>query len=146
MNLWYRKIQKIKEITRVQHLERKKKHSVPKCYWEGLKLMWIVHAILIFFFLTLLFPLWTCSLCVHRKTKQTKKFADFNKTFRRFSKFSKIEFWWRQIFKISIFHKPSLGSLDVPQKIWIRSVQPFWRLLDTNRQTKFIYRLEYPLK
>ena len=34
-----------------------------------------------------------------------------------------------------IFHKPSLGSLDVPQKIWARSVQPFWRLLDTNNQT-----------
>ena len=46
-----------------------------------------------------------------------------------------IEFWWRQIFKISIIHKPSLLSHDVPQKIWARSVQPFWRLLDTNRQT-----------
>ena len=34
-----------------------------------------------------------------------------------------------------IIHKPSLGSLDVPQKIWARSVQPFWRLLDSNRQT-----------
>ena len=64
-----------------------------------------------------------------------------------------IEFWWRQIFEILIFHKSSLGSLDVPQKIWARSVQPFWRLLDTNKQTdtqtpkqtdrqaKFIYRL-----
>ena len=46
-----------------------------------------------------------------------------------------------------MIHKPSLGSLDVPQKIWARSVQPFWRLLDTNKQTnrdrqaKFIYRL-----
>ena len=47
----------------------------------------------------------------------------------------KIEFWWRQIFEILIIHKPSLGSLDVPQKIWARSVQPFWRLLDTNKQT-----------
>ena len=28
----------------------------------------------------------------------------------------KIEFWWRQIFEILIIHKPSLGSLDVPQK------------------------------
>ena len=46
-----------------------------------------------------------------------------------------IEFWWRQIFEILIIHEPSLGSLDVPQKIWARSVQPFWRLLDTNRQT-----------
>ena len=47
----------------------------------------------------------------------------------------KIEFWWRQIFEILIMHKPSLWSLDVPQKIWARSVQPFWRLLDTNKQT-----------
>ena len=62
-----------------------------------------------------------------------------------------IEFWWRQIFEILIFHKPSLGSLDGPQKIWARSVQPFWRLLDTNKQTdrqtdrqaKFIYRCNY---
>ena len=46
-----------------------------------------------------------------------------------------IEFWWRHVFEILIIHKPSLGSLDVPHKIWARSVQPFWRLLDTNRQT-----------
>ena len=46
-----------------------------------------------------------------------------------------IEFWWRQIFEILMIHKPSLESLDVPQKIWIWSVQPFWRLLDTNKQT-----------
>ena len=59
-----------------------------------------------------------------------------------------IEFWWRQIFEILMIHKPSLESLDVPQKIWARSVQPFWRILDTNKQTdrqtdrqaKFIYR------
>ena len=57
-----------------------------------------------------------------------------------------IEFWWRQI---SIIHKPR--SLDVPQKIWARSVQPFWRLLDTSKQTdtlterhaKFIYRFGF---
>ena len=46
-----------------------------------------------------------------------------------------IEFWWRQIFEILMIHKPSLWSRDVTQKIWARSVQPFWRLLDTNRQT-----------
>ena len=40
-----------------------------------------------------------------------------------------------QIFENLIIHKPSLESRDVPQKIWARSVQPFWRLLDTNRQT-----------
>ena len=46
-----------------------------------------------------------------------------------------IEFLWRQIFEILIIHKPSLWSLDVPQKIWARSVQPFRRLLDKNKQT-----------
>ena len=34
-----------------------------------------------------------------------------------------------------MIHKPSRESLDVPQKIWARSVQPFWLLLDTNKQT-----------
>ena len=47
----------------------------------------------------------------------------------------KIEFWRRQIFEILIIHKPSLWTRDVPQKIWARSFQPFWRLLDTNKQT-----------
>ena len=42
--------------------------------------------------------------------------------------------------------KPSLGSCELPQKMWARSVHPFWRLLDTNGQTDsrtskvFIYR------
>ena len=34
-----------------------------------------------------------------------------------------------------MIHKPSRESLDVPQKIWARSVQPFRRLLVTNKQT-----------
>ena len=58
------------------------------------------------------------------KQKQTKKFVDF-------------------------IRKPSLGSRDVPQKIWARSVQPFIGHKQTNiktnkqtdRQAKFIYRL-----
>jgi len=48
-----------------------------------------------------------------------KKFADFQK----FKFFTKLKTSKTQIFKISIIHKPSLGSLDVPQKIWARSVQ-----------------------
>ena len=43
-----------------------------------------------------------------------------------------------------IIYKPSLGSREVPQKIMARSVQPLWRLLDTNKQTdrqaKYIYQ------
>ena len=50
-------------------------------------------------------------------------------------KFSKIEFWWRQIFENLIIHKPFLGSRKIPQKIWAQSVQPFRRLLNTNKQT-----------
>ena len=34
-----------------------------------------------------------------------------------------------------MIHKPSRESLNVPQKIWARSVQPLLRLLDTNKQT-----------
>ena len=36
---------------------------------------------------------------------------------------------------------PSMGSREVLQKMWFHSVQPFWRLLDTNKQTvkKSIY-------
>ena len=47
-------------------------------------------------------------------------------------------------FDIFIIHKPSLGSSEVPQKIWARLAQPFWRLLDTNKssnwQAKYMYR------
>ena len=42
---------------------------------------------------------------------------------------------FNNIFLILIIHKPSLWSPDVPQKMWARSVQSFWRLLDTNKQT-----------
>ena len=42
------------------------------------------------------FPLWTCYLYVHCKTKTNKKFRDF-------SKFSKTEFRWRKSFENSIF-------------------------------------------
>ena len=54
------------------------------------------------------------------KAKINKKLADFIIFFR-----------W---FQNSIIHKPVLGSREVPNKIWARSVQPFWRLLDTNKQ------------
>ena len=85
------------------------------------------------------------------KNKEKKFRGFYKKKIRGFSKFSKIEFWWRQIFKNLIIHKPSLGSREIPQKIWARSVQSFWRLLDTNKQTnkqtdrqaKFIYRLGF---
>ena len=43
-----------------------------------------------------------------------------------------------------IIHEPYLRPHEVPQKMWARLVQPFWRLLDTkktDRQAKFIHRL-----
>ena len=71
--------------------------------------------------------------------KQNKKNRGFQQkiscTFKIFKNLMKIEFWWRQIFETLITYKPSLGSREVPHKMWARSVQPFWRLLDTNGQT-----------
>ena len=58
------------------------------------------------------------------------------KTFREFLKFNENKICWRLIFEILIIHKPSLGSYEVPHKIWARSVQFFnvyW--IQTNRQT-----------
>ena len=49
----------------------------------------------------------------------------------------KIEFFWEANFEISIIHKPSLGT----HKIWARSVQSFWRLLDANRKTNCKQRI-----
>ena len=76
--------------------------------------------------------------CEHWKTKK-KNFADIinkNRVLSRFKKkLQKIKNFKTQIFKILIIHKPSLGSREFSQKIWARSVQPFWRLLDTNKQT-----------
>ena len=71
-----------------------------------------------------------------------------DKTYYLLQYISKIEFWWSQIFENLIIHNSSAGSREIPQKIWARSVQPFWRLLDTNKQTnkqtdrqaKIIYR------
>ena len=51
-----------------------------------------------------------------------------------------IIFCWRQNPKILNICNPSLGTCEVPHKIWARSAQPFWRLLDT-RQAKDIYKL-----
>ena len=38
-----------------------------------------------------------------------------------------------------MIHKPSLESLDVPQKIWARSVQPFW--IQTDKPNLYIDNL-----
>jgi len=53
----------------------------------------------------------------------------------------KIEFWWRQIFKILIIHKPSLWARDVPQNLGPigSAVLNFIGYKQTNRQTSQIY-------
>ena len=59
--------------------------------------------------------------------------------------FSRFAVHWIQLqtkklnFEIRSIHKPSLGSFKVPQKIWARSFQPCWRILDTNRQSCKVY-------
>ena len=82
------------------------------------------------------FSLLTNNMRVLRVNKtKTKVSRIFKKKIVDFQKFSKIEFWWSQIFENLIIHKPSPGSREFPQKILAWSVQPFWRLLDTNKQT-----------
>jgi len=83
----------------------------------------------------LLFQLSTFSFCIQCKII-SKNFADLKKKIRGFLKFNDNQIFGRQIFDNLIIHKPSLGSRDVPHKIWSRSVQPFWRLLETNTQAK----------
>ena len=70
---------------------------------------------------------------VKQKLNKVRRF--YKKNYVDFKNLLEIKFCWRQIFKILIFHKPSLGSCDVSHKIWTWSVQPFWCLLDTNKQT-----------
>ena len=72
--------------------------------------------------------------------KNNRNFADLQFCF----KISKVR---SQLFFLNlIIHKPSLGSCEVSHKIWARSVQPFWRLLDTieqtDRQAKYKYRFQ----
>ena len=80
-----------------------------------------------------------------------KKFADFKIFFSR--NFTKVKSFWLQLFVVLSIHNPFLGSLEVPHKIWNQSVQPFWRVFYTNRQTKierpskvYLYRWLYPSK
>ena len=54
------------------------------------------------------------------KTKSTVR--GFKKFYENLMTF---EFCWRVIFEILIFHKPSLGICEVPQKIRAGWVQPF---------------------
>ena len=49
----------------------------------------------------------------------------------RFSTFNENRIVSCKFFEIFIIYKPSLGTCEVPHKIWARSVQPFWRLLNT---------------
>jgi len=72
------------------------------------------------------------TLFIHYKT-QTKKFADFIIFLVDFKNFTNN--FWTQLFVIMIIHKSFLGSCEVPQNNWSRSVEPFKSSLDKNGQT-----------
>ena len=76
------------------------------------------------------------SICVHCKSKPTKKFIDFIKNFfilNFFLNWIEIKFWWRQIFKILIIHKLPSGN--------VRSHTKF----GPDRQSEYIRRKELSL-
>ena len=75
----------------------------------------------------LLFKLWTFSLCVHFKTK-TKKSSRIS-----WKNFGDFEIFFENRILFADFIKKIVDFQNL--KIWARSVQPFWRLLDTNKQT-----------
>ena len=88
-------------------------------------------------------PIFYCEhdLFVYIKKQKQNFFLDFQN-------FSKIEFCQRQILENSITHKPFLVSREVPKKNQAGSVQPFRRLMDTNRQktrgqAKYKYRFGF---
>jgi len=62
----------------------------------------------------------------------------YNFIFVNFLNFTQIRNVWRQLFVILSIDKPYLGSCEVPvpHKMLALSVQPFWRLLDTDRQCR----------
>ena len=65
-----------------------------------------------------LFQLWKFFNCINCcKTKTNKKVRRFFIKISWFSKFIKIEFCWRLVFKIFSIHKPSLGSCEVPHSL-----------------------------
>ena len=96
----------------------------------------------------------SCSILQHFFFEKTERifFADIQ-FFQRFWNFTKIKSFWRHIFAILSINKPFLGSCEVPHKIWIRSMQPFY-WIQTDKQTKkhpdtqasiyrWIYRIVY---
>jgi len=58
-----------------------------------------------------------------------------------FKNLMKIEFWWRQIFNISIIHKPTLGSPIGSALLTFIGYKQTDK--QTDRQAKFIYRYVY---
>ncbi len=67
---------------------------------------------------------------------------------RGFSKIYGNRILFEANFFILIIHKPSLGSCEVPEKFWARSVPPFWGLLYTNKkkQRSKVYRWMISIK
>ena len=79
-----------------------------------------------------LFQLWKFFNCINCcKTKTNKKVRRFFIKISWFSKFIKIEFCWRLVFKIFSIHKPSLGHVR-SHTVWARLGTVWNRTLSTN--------------
>ena len=90
-----------------------------------------------------LFQLCIWSFCKQCKIKTKQNFLDLKNKITGFLKISKKYFVWGKFLKIWSSIKPYVGSREVPQKIWVRLVQPFWYvLIQTDRQAYIeIYNL-----
>ena len=94
---------------------------------------------------SLLFQLWTFSFSTHCK-KIMKKFADLKKTLCIFKIVRESNFVGGK-FKskfLSSINLPWGHERSDPHKIWARSVQPFWRLLETypDRQKTVLFCIQ----
>ena len=73
---------------------------------------------------------------LNQKRRQGSPFPSSNRTSHSPpSHLIKIEICWRQIFEILTIYITFPGDMLSPTQIGPWSVQPFWRLLDTNKQT-----------
>ena len=54
--------------------------------------------------------------------------------------------FWKHIFVILTINKHSLGSCEVPHKMWARSARPFRRLIDTNGRFYISFFLNWPIE
>ena len=85
--------------------------------------------------------MWEFSCCTIKTI--TKKFADLSIFLSGFLKFYQNNNYWKQIFCNSEYLIAFLWACELPYKFWAWSVQPLWRLLDTNKQTNTLKQSIY---